>query len=663
MEKTENSLSIALDEPACWGSGELPLLPSSWLPILKQKSVTGLVLRNPNQKKKQPSPSLASCCSNNWVAAFSKWTPDDESKTIRSLIISQVTEFLVLNHDRIDLPIFPHLVFGLGGGTKLPLRIETRVALIDSNNFDDLKINTLLCGTYYEMFQKLGDLEAVLDLAITASAWATFSRHGEASFREPKKATSIKEAFEYQRLRTARSVGISPLDSSYTDQLAHLFMSRLGLAHEGKWTFAECGAFLGISAEGARRRLMRSVFHDSIDFEPRSWGNLELFDQLAEKMSLNSDKIIEIVDTDGLQLEVSRAGAESLLRLIGRPEEDFLLFGGLEKKLESLGFSSRQMRAEAYRATGKIGFIQRSVLSSHFQHLDSNFNDELCNQVINHVAKYSNLINDYVYIETNNSNFVISCARRILSLQGNLTFEEFYLTISRYFSGRSPETIFPARSVIRDFLLQDERFSVREEIVGIIDSIAVDLGKNMEWLRNKIIASVGLVIHKSELLNAAREEGFNATTVQMYSGGYAPYFKTIEKYYVTLVGSFPSSDFILLAKTRAASIRIETSILDWSTKNKKLEVSMIAGSDLCNGGWWSPERTMVALIGEKKFEMYVDGESCGVTNYFGGTSTSWNSGINALRLVPGENLLLSFDLLNERVNLSRDSVTEDDDLV
>jgi hypothetical protein len=244
-----------------------------------------------------------------------------------------------------------------------------------------------------------------------------------------------------------------------------------------------------------------------------------------------------------------------------------------------------------------------------------------------------------------------------------LTFEEFYLTISRYFSGRSPETIFPARSVIRDFLLQDERFSVREEIVGIIDSIAVDLGKNMEWLRNKIIASVGLVIHKSELLNAAREEGFNATTVQMYSGGYAPYFKTIEKYYVTLVGSFPSSDFILLAKTRAASIRIETSILDWSTKNKKLEVSMIAGSDLCNGGWWSPERTMVALIGEKKFEMYVDGESCGVTNYFGGTSTSWNSGINALRLVPGENLLLSFDLLNERVNLSRDSVTEDDDLV
>jgi hypothetical protein len=579
------------------------------------------------------------------------------------LIISQVTEFLVLNHDRIDLPIFPHLVLGPGGGTKLPLRIETRVALIDSNNFDDWKINTLLSGTYYEMFQKLGNLEAVLDLAITASAWIIFSQHGEASFRRPMKASSIKEAFEYQRLRTARSVGMSPLDASYTDQLAHLFMSRLGLAHEGKWTFADCGAFLGITAEGARRRLMRSAFHESISFEPRSWGNLELFDELAAKMSLNSDKIIEVVDTDGLQLAVDRSGAVLLLQLMGRPEEDFLVFGGLEKKLELLGFSSRQLRAEAYRASGKIGFIQRSVLMNHIQHINSKFDDELCNQIIDHVAKYSNLVNDYVYIETNDSNFVISCARRILSLQGNLSFEEFYLTISRYFAFRAPDAIFPARSVMRDFLLQDDRFFFREEVVGIIYSVAVDLGKNMDWLRNRIISSVGHVIHKAELLNAAREEGINASTVQLYSIGFAPYFKTIEKHYVTLVGSFPSSDFVLLAKTRAASIRIETSIHDWSTKNKKLEVSMIAGSDLCNGGWWSPERTMLTFIGEKKFEMFVDGESCGVTNYFGGTSTSWNSGINALRLVPGENLLLSFDLLNERVNLSRDSVTEDDDLV
>jgi hypothetical protein len=338
------------------------------------------------------------------------------------------------------------------------------------------------------------------------------------------------------------------------------------------------------------------------------------------------------------------------------------VFGGLEKKLEELGFSSRQLRAEAYRATGKIGFIQRSDLVNHLQHLDSKFNEDLGNQVIEHVAKYPNLVNDYVFIETSDSNFFISCARRILSLQGDLNFEEFYKTISRYFSFRTPDAIFPARSVLRDFLLQDERFSVHEEIVGIIDSIAFDLGKNMEWLRNKIISSVGLVIHKSELLNVAREEGVNATTVQLYSVGFAPYFKTIEKHYVTLVGSFPSSDFILLAKTRAASIRVETKITGWAVKNNNLEVSMIAGSDFCNGGWWSPERTMFAFIGEKKFEMYIDGESCGVTNYFGSTSTAWNSGVNALRVVPGENLLLTFDLSNERVHMSREPITDEDDV-
>jgi len=661
MARIEKNLSIALNEPACWGSGELPLLPINWSPFLEHRSVIGLVLRN--QKKIQSVPLLAACCASSWVAAFSKWTLEDESVSLRSFIISQASEYIDLNPDQIDVPIFSQLVFGSTGATNLPLRLKTREALVNSNNFKDYKINLLLSGTYYEMLQKLGDLEAVLDLAITATAWIVSSRNGEAFFRQPLKARSIKEAFEYQRLRTARSVGMSPHDSNYTDQFAHLSMLRLGLAPEGKWTLAQCGAILGISAEGARRRLKHPMLQESIKFEPRTWGNLEMFDELARRMSVNAWNLIEMVDVDGVQLVVSRTAAVSLLRLVGRPEEDFLVLGGLEKKLEELDFSSHKLLAEAYRATGKIGFIQRSDLMIHLQHFDSKFNEDLGNQVINHVAKYSNLVNNYIYIETNDSNFFISCARRILSLQGALNFEEFYLTISRYLLFRFPDAFFPARSVVRDFLLQDDRFSFHEEIVGIINSVVVDLGENMEWLRNRIISSVGLVIHKAELLNIAREQGINATTVQMYSGGFAPYFKTIEKYYVTLVGHYPSPDFILLAKTRAASIRVETKILKWAVKTTKLEVSLIAGSDLCNGGWWSPKKPMSALISEKRFEMYVDGKGCGVSSYFGGTSTSWNSGISALQVVPGENLLLSFDLSKESVSLSRVSVTEDDDLV
>ena len=51
----------------------------------------------------------------------------------------------------------------------------------------------------------------------------------------------------------------------------------------------------------------------------------------------------------------------------------------------------------------------------------------------------------------------------------------------------------------------------------------------------------------------------------------------------------------------------------------------------------------MSALGNRNFELMVDGQVVGRSGWFGSTTTSWTAALAALGVVPGDKLKISFD--------------------
>ena len=640
MVRNNSDLSL-IGEPPCWGSGEIPLLPSSWTRALSEVDLIGVVDNLGNAIKSSSNKTFATrdLCGNGWVSKFRKLKNVDNDLQLRDAIIFVLRKAFAHDASGIDVPIIDSNLAGVSGGAKLPFRVDTRDALVEANKFSDQGVSDLLSGTYLELFERFNDLSIVLDLAITATAWLKDEGNKRPTFAIPEISQTLNGAFRTMRVRSIRNMGYSPESNWYTSNFADVLGKRFGLDWQGKWTLEECGQDLDVTRE--RVRQIENEF--LVALSPRHWGEIPVLDKLCNELLGHTQNEFSFTDEDDRVLFVNRDAAENLLYMFGYGKTRYQNINTSKAAQSEFGQSIVEMRRTAYQFSGKIGFVIEENLQSHFDEVYGHFDDLKFGRVKHLIADSVDLPHGYIYVESKSKSFFLSWTQNILSLQGDLQFDEFFEASNRYCSYRLPGVVHPPRAVIRAWFEGDKRFTLSENSdVGIVEPCEVELGDVQRWLRDEIISSTGCVMHRAELMDRAREAGVNSTSIGIYCS-YERYFKPVDTYCVTLTGVYPIQESIDLAYMRANGLKIDTKLDSYEIINRRVNVFITAGSNLCNQGFWTLTKSLKAAVGASNFDLIVDGESVGRSTYFGSTSTAWTSALAALGVVPGDKIKIVFD--------------------
>lgn len=655
MDRSNCDLSL-IGEPPCWGSGELPLFPQSWERALNKFDI----FAHPSQlgRVEPKGKSLVTAkdlCGSNWVEKIRKLESMESNLPLGDLVVSLVSEAVFQFADDLDVPITSVNSVGISGGTGLPFRIRTCEALTAVGLYSDEGVRELLAGTYLELHQKLNDLAVVLDFAITANAWLQTENRCVPFFETPKFEESLVGTFRAMRFRSVRNAGYSPDAKWYTSNFADVLGKRFGFDWQGKWTLDECGQDLNLTGERFRRIEKEAL----VTFSPREWGKSEVMNKLCSELQKQNSDDIFFTDHDGRHLIVDRSAAANLLQMSGYDESEYQNISTSEVQHAEFGRSIKDIRREAYQFSGKIGFVIEENLKTHLLDVYKDWDDSKFEAAKPLIAEKLNLPFGFMYVESRNKSFFLSWTQNILSLQGDLLFDEYYEASARYCIYRLPDVVHPPRSVIREWLKADSRFTLNDQdIVGIVEAIEVKIGETQQWLRDQILSATGAVIHRAELMDKARVSGINSTSIGIYCK-YERYFKPVDTYCVTLTGMFPSQEFIDLAYMRANALAVETTIDHFEISKKQVIVLLTAGSNMCNQGFWSLNKALANSLGAKNFELRADGEVVGRSSFFGTTTTSWTSALGALGVVPGDKLRISFDTMSLMASVERLDVRQD----
>ena len=640
MVRNNSDLSL-IGEPPCWGSGEIPFLPSSWTRALSKVDLIGVVdnLGTAIESNSNKPIATRDLCGNNWVSKFRKLKNVDNDLQLCDAIIAVLGKAFVHDSSGIDLPIIDSNLAGVSGGVKLPFRVETRDALVEANRFSDQGISELLSGTYSELFERFNDLTIVLDFAITGTAWLKDEGNKRPNFAIPEISQTLNGAFRTMRMRSIRNMGYSPESNWYTSNFADVLGKRFGLDWQGKWTLEECGQDLDVTRERVRQ-IENEVL---VALSPRHWGETPVLNKLCNELLSHTHNEFSFTDDDDRVLYVNRDAAENLLCMFGYGTDSYQNISTSKAAQSEFGQSIVEMRRTAYQFSGKIGFVIEENLQSHFNEVYGNFDDLKFGKVKKLIADVVDLPHGYIYVESKSKSAFSSWTQNILSLQGDLQFDEFFAASNRYCPYKLPGVVHPPRAVIRAWFERDKRFTLNENgDVGIFEPCEVELSEVQRWLRDEIIASTGCVVHRAELMNRAREAGINSISIGIYCS-YERYFKPVDTYCVTLTGVFPTQEAIDLAYMRANSLKIDTTIDSYEITNRFVSVFVTAGSKMCNQGFWTLSKPLEAVVGSNQFDLMVEGENVGRSSNFGPTTTAWTSALAALGVVPGDKIKIVFD--------------------
>ena len=347
-----------------------------------------------------------------------------------------------------------------------------------------------------------------------------------------------------------------------------------------------------------------------------------------------------------------------------QPSNPPLIPRQINTKMTTLPSSSgaiRRLTRDLYNASGKLGFITRDELLIHLDLDEDEINEEDLDHLIPKIALHPSLPYDYMYIEPSSSGQLVNGLITTLSVLGQLQFDELYAASQRYSAYRSSGVVHPPREVLRAFLGADNRFRVSDSSwISVVRPTPVQLGRVQKWLIKTLREATGNVMKRAELLDLARQSGIAASSVGVYCSS-ERFFKPLGNGFVTLTGAYPSDDEIDLAALRERMLTVNSTVESYtvSENGRIICVEVLAGTDLCNQGYWCPREPLNSLIGGIKYDLRVDQQSVGTSSFLGSTSKNWQSVIRALDVLAGELLKISFDLETESALVEKTTKADD----
>ena len=648
-------------EPACWLSDELPLLPASWKYHV-WKSVISLP-RKAKEKSKGKKQSvearelhvpLASLTEAHWAKSIKEARGTKVGPHFEVLVVQEIEDLFRAYPDRFDIPIIAGLPYRNSGSSGLPFLTSTWDLLKEHHLDDEDSLNSLLGGTFFDVYEALGSVKAVLDISITAQSWIDPKYAKEVVFLQPHVFESTSDFLRLMRGRVFRNGGLVAKGKHYTTEFADAVSRRWGVTIEKPWTLEQVGELLGVTRERVRQ-ITVGMAHS---YEPRRWPLPSELLVIAEELAATNQQMLGVTWGDQVA-DVRREDATRLLVICGLDGRSLAPLHGIEDRLGSYNLDLKTVRNRTYLTSKRIGLVQRDLAAENIADEFVGVPVELIGEAISHVATHNDLPFGYVLIENQGSCFLVNELQSVLSKNGALSLSELYEAMVRRFKFKASGQIFPPKRVVDAFLLEDERFIVENDEVRLTNPTNKHIGDCFEWMWQEIARAPGLVMHRTELLQRGRESGHNTSTLGVYFS-YSSYFKPLGDGCVTLTGCSPKGEDVAFAKARGSNISVPTKFLSWTSHGSLIEVRVQVGSYLLDTGLLVIPVACRRIIGGRTFAIFWGEESRGNAGWSSSTSFGWSSVLSFGSIVPGDEVTLSFDLNTSRVfvALSEDLLEE-----
>lgn len=638
------------DEPACWGSGELELIPVSLARAVRGVLVPGLVYKMKRRSKSSPTttlenaPDLSGFASPFWTKSFDRFVISDPELNLVDAVVSTLESIFEDQPDRLDVPVLMTKLDRVDHALSLPLEVRTWDFVFRSGVESDHDVCTLLTGTFRELVQRLGDVRAALDVVVTGSAWIGPNANGSYGVVAPALPTSIDEAVSLLRLRSFRTCGWAPSSPHYNVRFADVMGKRWSIGLNRAWTLQQCSEAIGMTRE-RMRQIEQTVLWESA---PRMWGRASVLDAMYDVLI---DSEVESVDAGGVLFD--RRSAVDVLVRFGYPSEDFEAPWSVTDELALHGIKWQDVVRFAYGESEKIGFISQRELRHHLANRFPVLVGEMFDDVIDHLVMFNDLPHGFVYMENRGSSGVKGWLMKLFGVLGSQSFDETYKSLERFCTVRVPRLVFPPRAVIRAFLERHPAFWLVDDVVGLQEPSIHEIDGVEKWLRTQIESCSGTVIHKTELWDRARQDGVRGGTLNVYTS-YHLLFKPCGSGCITLTGHHPIAAAIEMAQIRARAIRVPTRRGAVRVEDGMVVVSLEVGNDVLDTGVVSSTAEMRQMIQGQRFAVMSHGEQFGSVGWSNGLMTGFSTVLQSMGVQPGDGVLLSFDVATSEVSVTFD---------
>jgi hypothetical protein len=129
-------------------------------------------------------------------------------------------------------------------------------------------------------------------------------------------------------------------------------------------------------------------------------------------------------------------------------------------------------------------------------------------------------------------------------------------------------------------------------------------------------------------------------------------FKTCGRNCVTLTGIFPSDQAIEMAHARGQSVRVDTEAT-WKPRGNKFVIELVAGTDLCDGGLLTMDKSLVAMFGERRLKIMVSRSHHGHVGWSKGTTTGWSTAMRRAEVAPGDRVEITLDAASDTARVKK----------
>jgi hypothetical protein len=635
-------------EPACWGSGEIVLIPASLERALRGGVLGGLRVvgtkRKPTGELVQVALDLSVFTKVNWVQTLKGHSFDSDHASIIEGVVAGVSHAFERNPDAFDVSVLTKPLDRIDGIMDLPFESRTWEVIDRLNITTAVDLVTLISGTFREIHDRLGDTRAALDVSVTADSWLVQAQGGSWSFSTPVTSLELEELKKLARIRAFRTCGLDPTLSSYTPELADVLPRNWSIAQAERWTLERCGDELGLSRERIRQMTKMRLFEPARRRWTRSSAILDLSNEYRTKREEQGDPELTA------SIRLLRSEASALLLAYGYSEEFLRSAPSLLMALRRVGYRLHELRRVAYRSSERVGFVLEETLKNRLQDEFPSLDTSMLNDVLAALISIRDLPHGYVYVEGAARSFFTNDVVRLLGLRGRLPFEEVYAAASRFYRVRVPGYVFPPRAVRREFFQRDDRVWIEGETIDLVEATPHHLSGVQLWVEERISEATGGVVHRSTLWDLARRDGISPGTLTVYFG-YSLYFKPMGKGCLTHTGSFPGDEMIEIAAAKGSMIRVPARLLGWKAEGSYVIVDLEVGTETVDSGLFSPPAAVRRLIQPMAFRVMTDGAQRGNVGWSGNILYGFSSGLFARGVAPGDHLRMAFDIVAKEVDL------------
>jgi len=607
--------------------------------VLADEFVTGLIKRG-----KEVSVSLGQFALPNWRESIGEVRPLNKALTLLELVVEGLESCYQRTPDLFDLPILRSPLDHFEGGFKLPFELRSWDLIGSSGVASDLDVMLLISGTFHEIRDRLGDMRAALDVAVTSQLWIVRRNSGTFGFASPYLPTTLVEAGVLCRVRSMRNRGISQKSKSYRVEVADALGLRWGVGVSESKTLAEVGEMVGLTRERVRQIEQSQLWSSPT----RTWGNPPVLQDLADQMIVGAASTVTSTLT-GEQL--SREDAVALLIAYGYAGEDFEGPWTIHDEIEFLGLRWSDLKSVAYRASDNLGFLSRPELESAIADQFPELVGELFDEVISQLLVRGDLPQGFVYVEKSGVSQFKNWVVRLLKVMGPQSISEIYTATERFCKSRLSGVSFPPRPVVAAFLRGDPTFQCEGELVRLWQDERLELTGVEKWFKDLIQSTRDSVISRTVIFEKAREAGMRHGTMMVYSS-YSLFFKPCGRGCVTLTGMSPSSEQVEFAWIQGRAIQVPTVRGEIELVDGNVILPVQVGTDLLNTGVLSSTKEIRDLLRRSNFRLIFDGLSHGSTGFSRMAMFGFTTVLHEMGAQPGDEIQISFDLVEREATLS-----------